>query len=896
MVAIVSYKSLNIASPDPVGSGGLLINNNFKAIADNMAAHSGDMDNPHQVTTTQIGAIPTSSLNTSIPSLNSAGYIPNTQLARPRVRLPKEVISVDTDTLQLFTSAIVEAPDPYVYPFNIYSQKGDNYPRIYEYTPITADVTSGGLYTIVATISNYDGSVIDSGVADLRVITCPQQPQWVNNILCVGDSLTHDGYWVGEVCRRLTSVSGAPSGLGYTSIQFVGDKPLVGHSGHSYIGWGGWRWTDYLGTTNQLGRASAYAHSILTTGNFGKTADDVGSVWGTNEGNFWILERVFNEYTYNNTRQTISNSGFETGDFTAWNGSAAQRPNCAIINTDSYRGNYCLSMSGDYNIVAQTTLAIYSGYTQYCLSMWSKCINKGGGCKIGMSYDDGAGHNVYYNGTSWSRTPADICWLPNDSGVWKQTQIYFTTPSGEALSDGLGGTFPRIIRHYILNYNLGANYYVDHYLVRPATMMNGVKFKLYSGTDTFSPTGTIKHHASAINTTSVDYFTVRTEPNTPFWNYDNNQCSFKQWEISTGLISGIQTLIVLLGWNNVQILETNSTIINNATSLLNIYHNEYPSGNALLCGIQLPSLNGGLGYTSHASSLSANTYAMMCAVNNLNQAYDNLCTALNQSGNLIYNGDFETSGTTTPCAYWNRDTSTGGSVYIATENPYQGTRSAYLRTNGLTAYGANLYTNNIPVIPRSKYNLSFKARGVPANSGTFYITMGSLIPVDGYTTTTYYAQTGWSSYNYTFTTPTGCSSLAVAFQVCPISGNAIYLDDVKLYRRWAFYVPLAQQFDAENNMPWAAFPANSRVFSNGCPTWAGSTTYTAGDHVKYDQLIYRCLASHTADSNFLTDNVNGKWIIETRGVEFRGTNNVHTTTEGQYQIADAIYREFLYTI
>ena len=54
-MSTTTYKGLTVLSPEPSAAGGLLVQNNFKALADFHAAHTGNLSNPHGLTPGQLG-------------------------------------------------------------------------------------------------------------------------------------------------------------------------------------------------------------------------------------------------------------------------------------------------------------------------------------------------------------------------------------------------------------------------------------------------------------------------------------------------------------------------------------------------------------------------------------------------------------------------------------------------------------------------------------------------------------------------------------------------------------------------------------------------------------------------------------------------------------------------
>lgn len=203
------------------------------------------------------------------------------------VVLPQRYDLVTGDTFQLFYRGVIAAPDPFCYDIVAVCDGGKNYPRYFEYTPETA-----GEHKLSIFVYDADKTLLGQGETILRVAK-PKQPQKPVHVLCIGDSLTAGGIWPHEAYRRLTAQDGAPCGLGFHNIHFLG---TCEKDGVFYEGYGGWTWNHYL--KNGWEPASAVwiqcAHH--------KTEADQHSVWQDEAGSLWQLETIeadrlkFNRY------------------------------------------------------------------------------------------------------------------------------------------------------------------------------------------------------------------------------------------------------------------------------------------------------------------------------------------------------------------------------------------------------------------------------------------------------------------------------------------------------------------------------------------------------------------------------------------------------------------------
>lgn len=192
-----------------------------------------------------------------------------------RVVLPEKYDLVVGDTFQLFFRGVVEAPNPFCYDILAVCDKGRNCPRYFEYLP-----EEEGEH--ILTIFVYDAGKTLLGKGETRLcVKKPQSPKAEKNILCVGDSLTAGGQWVGEAYRRLTSADGAPQGSGLEHVRFIGSRK-VGEAG--YEAYGGWRWDSFTST-------SFDGVWIVSMGHI-RTNYDQHSIWKAEDGNLWHMETI----------------------------------------------------------------------------------------------------------------------------------------------------------------------------------------------------------------------------------------------------------------------------------------------------------------------------------------------------------------------------------------------------------------------------------------------------------------------------------------------------------------------------------------------------------------------------------------------------------------------------
>ena len=188
--------------------------------------------------------------------------------------LPNKIYAIVGDTLQIFFRGIIKSVNPYNYDILVTCQKGNKYPRYFEFTPTVSDV--GDIYFAI-TIKDDRSAVLGTRNCNLVVKDVVNSPSSKINVLCFGDSLTDAGIWCREADRRLTESGGNPAGKELQNIKFVGSKQN-GTTG--YFGVGGWSWNSYT----QKGRP-AYRFQVP-----GVSSLSVGAKYTNNGNTFTIME------------------------------------------------------------------------------------------------------------------------------------------------------------------------------------------------------------------------------------------------------------------------------------------------------------------------------------------------------------------------------------------------------------------------------------------------------------------------------------------------------------------------------------------------------------------------------------------------------------------------------
>lgn len=214
-----------------------------------------------------------------LEEINKPPTIPNL------IHLPEKYNLVVGDTFELFYKGIMLCKNPYNYNVLATCSIGKCWSRKFEVTPDAA-----GTHTLTITVSDDSGNVLDQQTTQLVVAEKDIRNTRQLNVLCVGDSLTNGGKWVGEFYRRLTNTnssaldgSAAPTGDGLANINFVGT--CTPNNGACYEGYGGWTFASYLRTTTS---SNNYWVSCSHT----KTDNDQESIYKDANDVLWQLETI----------------------------------------------------------------------------------------------------------------------------------------------------------------------------------------------------------------------------------------------------------------------------------------------------------------------------------------------------------------------------------------------------------------------------------------------------------------------------------------------------------------------------------------------------------------------------------------------------------------------------
>lgn len=154
-----------------------------------------------------------------------------------KVFLADEYYLTVGDNFQLFYRSVIQAQNPYGYYIRLKGTVGHAYNRYYEFMPTEEHLNKS--FDLTLEVCDDNGRVYGSKKTKLIVSKPSAEPK--RNILCIGDSLTYNGYWISYGYNKYKNNGGG-------EINFIGTVK-GGYNGTtlSYEGRSGWQWSSYLG-------------------------------------------------------------------------------------------------------------------------------------------------------------------------------------------------------------------------------------------------------------------------------------------------------------------------------------------------------------------------------------------------------------------------------------------------------------------------------------------------------------------------------------------------------------------------------------------------------------------------------------------------------------------------
>lgn len=154
-----------------------------------------------------------------------------------------------------------------------------------------------------------------------------------------------------------------------------------------------------------------------------------------------------------------------------------------------------------------------------------------------------------------------------------------------------------------------------------------------SATDTPTTSGTLTK-VSGSGDSSITFTSAAADQQNPLWN--GSGISFSSYLTRLGA-SSLDYVLFLLGWNDIKPDQTDFQAIGtNIASILSQLHAEYPTAKAAVIGLQVPSLDGGMGANYGASGGYSDTFGMMRAAFNYNEYLQGLAESETYNSFLSY--------------------------------------------------------------------------------------------------------------------------------------------------------------------------------------------------------------------------------------------------------------------
>ncbi|NCC47366.1 MAG: hypothetical protein EOM16_10125, partial [Bacteroidia bacterium] len=213
----------------------------------------------------------------------------------------------------------------------------------------------------------------------------------------------------------------------------------------------------------------------------------------------------------------------------------------------------------------------------WCIEASRRLIGTGG-TPVGLGLT-----NISFLGR---KTGSGIGWEGNGGWTWDTykgagvlVEAYKFYVSGVETAPSMGATYT----------NNG-----NTYTIFEINITAGTGYVSATGTGTPTASGTLTKVTGGGDATLTFSSSEATAGN-PFWDADTNSLDFP-WYVNTYMNGGCDVIYFLLSWNGQTPHRTDFTsVINSAKVLVDHIHTNYPNCKMKIMGIQVPSLNGGMG-------------------------------------------------------------------------------------------------------------------------------------------------------------------------------------------------------------------------------------------------------------------------------------------------------------
>ena len=154
-----------------------------------------------------------------------------------------------------------------------------------------------------------------------------------------------------------------------------------------------------------------------------------------------------------------------------------------------------------------------------------------------------------------------------------------------------------------------------------------IKFMRYGEhTASIPKSGCLYHYKNAVNKEPIFIKNSFSEKPSPFYDAESGEIDFASY-CMRNKIESVDAVYVLLGWNGLHKAKTTlkehcNVIVDNAKTVVDMIHKEFPHAQIKVMGLQVPSVNGGMGSNYGAVMPYCDDYGMTGYVMDLNEAYE----------------------------------------------------------------------------------------------------------------------------------------------------------------------------------------------------------------------------------------------------------------------------------
>lgn len=168
----------------------------------------------------------------------------------------------------------------------------------------------------------------------------------------------------------------------------------------------------------------------------------------------------------------------------------------------------------------------------------------------------------------------------------------------------------------------------NNYTVAEVNITDGSGNMLLTGQNAAPQSSGTLTKVSGNGDTTITYSSYEQENTNPLWNVQNNQMSFVPYVTEYGN-GNMDVAYVLLTWNSQYAWKkytlNDTTLFNSVKTFARTFHTEYPNAKLKIMGIQMPSLNGGLGANYGADGQYSDCFGLCSCAFSYNKTLQDFC-------------------------------------------------------------------------------------------------------------------------------------------------------------------------------------------------------------------------------------------------------------------------------